>query len=93
MHAAFRSIETRLPQVRVTNSGISALISSTGEVLAEVPDAHRASLAVTVPLTPRVSTLMVAWGDWLGPTALVLSAVLLLAPSLLARRKARQATE
>ncbi|KFA92350.1 apolipoprotein N-acyltransferase [Archangium violaceum] len=93
MHAAFRSIETRLPQVRVTNSGISALISSTGEVLAEVPDDHRASLAVTVPLTPRVSTLMVAWGDWLGPTALVLSAVLLLAPSLLTRRKARQAME
>ena len=91
MHAAFRSIETRLPQVRVTNSGISALISPTGEVLAQVPDDHRASLAVTVPLSPRVPTLMVAWGDWLGPTALVLSAVLLLVPSLLARRKARQA--
>ncbi|HYO59983.1 apolipoprotein N-acyltransferase [Archangium sp.] len=91
MQAVFRSIETRLPQVRVTNSGISALISPTGEVLTEVPDDHRASVAVTVPLAPRLSTLMVAWGDWLGPTALVLSAVLLLAPSLLARRKVRQA--
>jgi apolipoprotein N-acyltransferase len=91
MHAAFRSIETRLPQVRVTNSGISALISPTGEVLTKVPDGDRASVAVTVPLAPRQSTLMVAWGDWLGPTALVLSAVLLLAPSLLARRRARQA--
>ncbi|WP_257446848.1 apolipoprotein N-acyltransferase [Archangium lipolyticum] len=88
MHAAFRSIETRLPQVRVTNSGISALISPTGEVLTEVPDDHRASLAVTVPPAPRLSTLMVAWGDWLGPTALLLSAVLLLAPSRLARRGA-----
>jgi apolipoprotein N-acyltransferase len=89
MHAAFRSIETRLPQVRVTNSGISALISPTGEVLAEVPDNSRAGVAMKVPPNPRLSTLMVAWGDWLGPTALVLSAVLLLGPSLLARRKAR----
>jgi apolipoprotein N-acyltransferase len=91
MHAAFRSIETRLPQVRVTNSGISALISPTGEVLAEVPDDHRASLAMTVPLPPRVPTLMVLWGDWLGPTALVLSLMLLLTPPLLARRKVRRA--
>jgi apolipoprotein N-acyltransferase len=82
IQAAFRSIETRLPQVRVTNSGISALISSTGEVITAVPDDQRASVAVTVPPNPRLSTLMVAWGDWLRPTALVLSLVLLLAPSL-----------
>ena len=80
--AAFRSIETRLPQVRVTNSGISALISPTGEVITAVPDDQRASVAVTVPPNPRLSTLMVAWGDWLRPTALVLSLVLFLAPSL-----------
>ncbi|QRK06926.1 apolipoprotein N-acyltransferase [Archangium violaceum] len=91
MHAAFRSIETRLPQVRVTNSGISALISPTGEVLTEVPDDHRGSVAMTVPQTPHLPTLMVAWGDWPGPTALVLSVVLLLGPSLLARRKVRPA--
>lgn len=89
IQAAFRSIETRLPQVRVTNSGISALISPTGEVLTTLPDNHRASVAVTVPPNPRLSTLMVAWGDWLRPTALVLSLVLLLAPSLLSRRKER----
>lgn len=89
IQAAFRSIETRLPQVRVTNSGISAVISPTGEVLTAIPDNQRASMAVTVPPNPRLPTLMVAWGDWLRPTALVLSMVLLLAPSLLARRKAR----
>jgi apolipoprotein N-acyltransferase len=88
MHAVFRSVETRLPQVRVTNSGISALITPTGEVLTEVPDDQRGSVAVTVPPNPRLSTLMVTWGDWLPPTALVLSLVLLLAPSLLARRRA-----
>ncbi|MET0404141.1 MAG: nitrilase-related carbon-nitrogen hydrolase, partial [Cystobacter sp.] len=79
MQAAFRSIETRLPQVRVTNSGISALISATGEVLASVPDDHRASLVLSVPPAPGLSTPMVAWGDWWGPTALVLSGGLLLA--------------
>ena len=90
MHAVFRSIETRLPQVRVTTSGISALISPTGEVLSAVPDNRRASMAVTIPPNPRLSTLMVVWGDWLRPTALVLSAVLLLAQWLLTRRKVLQ---
>ena len=89
MHAGFRSIETRLPQVRVTNSGISALISATGEVLAEVPDDHRASLALTVPATPHLSTVMVAWGDWLRPTALGVSLLWLLVPGLLARRRGK----
>ncbi|MBM7117155.1 apolipoprotein N-acyltransferase [Archangium primigenium] len=91
MHAGFRSVETRLPQVRVTNSGISALISATGEVLAEVPDAHRASLALTVPPTPHLSTVMMAWGDWSRPTALGMALVWLLAPGLLARWRARKA--
>ncbi|MFL5352503.1 apolipoprotein N-acyltransferase [Archangium sp.] len=88
MQAVFRSIETRLPQVRVTNSGISALISPTGEVLTEVPDDHRGSVAMTVPPSPHLFSLMVAWGDWLRPTALLLSGVLLLGPSLRSRRKA-----
>jgi apolipoprotein N-acyltransferase len=88
MQAVFRSIETRLPQVRVTNSGISALISPTGEVLTEVPDDHRGSIAMAVPPSPHLFSLMVAWGDWLRPTALVLSVLLLLGPSLLSRRKA-----
>ncbi|WNG26122.1 apolipoprotein N-acyltransferase [Cystobacter fuscus] len=87
MHAAFRSIETRLPQVRVTNSGISALISATGEVLTEVPDDHRASLVLSVPPPPRLTTLLVAWGDWLGPTALVLGGLLLLGRALPLRRR------
>jgi apolipoprotein N-acyltransferase len=86
MQAAFRSIETRLPQVRVTNSGISALISATGEVLAEVPDDQRASQVMTIPPAPGLSSLMVRWGDWLRPTALVLAVLLLLVPRLRARR-------
>lgn len=85
--SAFRSIETRLPQVRATNSGISAFISPTGEILNEVGTGQKAGVLMAVPQTEPVGTLMVAWGDWFGPTALVLGVVLLLAQALLARRK------
>lgn len=69
--AAFRSIETRLPQVRATNSGISALIDATGEIVSQTPMSERATLAAAVPSAERVRTLAVAWGDWLGPTGLL----------------------
>jgi apolipoprotein N-acyltransferase len=76
--AAFRSIETRLPQVRATNSGISALITPTGEIIREVQTGQRAGVLMTIPPTEHVGTLMVAWGDWFGPTALISGFVLLL---------------
>ncbi len=89
MHAAFRSIETRRPQVRVTNSGVSALIDTTGAVVAEVDDNQRASLIMRVPASAPLSTLALAWGDWLSPLALV-SAAALLAGLGLPRRAARR---
>lgn len=85
--AAFRSIETRRPQVRVTNSGISAFISPTGDIVTEIPDDSRDSRTVTVPPVQHVGTLVVAWGDWLGPTALVLGIVMLGGCVLAARRR------
>ena len=85
--AAFRSIETRRPQVRVTNSGISAFLSPTGDIVTEIADDARASRTMTVPPARRLGTLMVAWGDWVGPTALALGAVLLSASLLAARRR------
>lgn len=88
MHAAFRSIETRRPQVRVTNSGVSALIDTTGTVVAEVDDDQRAGLTMRVPETTAMMTLALAWGDWLSPLAL-LSAVGLLVGGALAPRRAR----
>lgn len=88
MHAAFRSIETRRPQVRVTNSGVSALIDTTGAVVAEVDDDQRAGLTMRVPGTASLPTLALAWGDWLSPLALV-GAVVLLAGAVLVRRRDR----
>ncbi|MCY1029836.1 apolipoprotein N-acyltransferase [Corallococcus sp. BB11-1] len=78
MHAAFRSIETRTPQVRVTNSGISAFIDPAGTWTSEMEDNQRSSVVMRVPAAERLHSLAGAWGDWLGPLALVLSAGLML---------------
>ncbi|MCY1018033.1 apolipoprotein N-acyltransferase [Pyxidicoccus sp. MSG2] len=88
-HAAFRSIETRRPQVRVTNSGVSALIDATGAVVAEVDDNQRSGLVMRVPVTAPLSSLALAWGNWLGPVALVLASMLLVGASLHGRRARR----
>jgi apolipoprotein N-acyltransferase len=85
--AAFRSIETRLPQLRVTNNGITAVIDASGEILASAGVGERR--VVVGGLAPRAAamTLMVRWGDWLGPVALGLMILLLGAP-LVRRRDA-----
>lgn len=87
VYAAFRSIETRRPQLRVTNTGISGVITATGAILASAGVHERAALVGTVTPERHASTLMLAWGDWLGPPALVVGIVLLAAPQL--SRRAR----
>ncbi|MBD8527816.1 apolipoprotein N-acyltransferase [Pseudomarimonas arenosa] len=77
MVAQFRSIETRLPQLRVTNNGLSAFIDPAGEVLAVAAAGDRAVLAGPVPAQAPPPTLMVRWGEWLGPAALAGLAVFL----------------
>lgn len=81
--AAFRSIETRLPQFRVTTNGYSAVIDVHGEVQAGALMNERSLVigALPVPTPPR--TLVVAWGDWVGPMALVLLALGLVGGPLL----------
>ena len=74
--AAFRSIETRLPQFRVTSNGHSAIIDARGEVLAGSPMGERQLVVGEVPVREVPPTLMVAWGDWVGRCAAVLLALL-----------------
>lgn len=73
--AAFRSIETRLPQFRVTTNGYSAAIDAGGAILAGTAMGEPALVIADLPLRRPVPTLMVRWGDWVGLAA---SAFLLL---------------
>ncbi|MEO6027949.1 MAG: apolipoprotein N-acyltransferase, partial [Candidatus Binatia bacterium] len=54
--AAFRSIETRRPQVRATNTGISAVIDATGTVTASAGVDARATLVETIVPERDVTT-------------------------------------
>jgi apolipoprotein N-acyltransferase len=65
--AAFRSIETRLPQLRVTTNGLSAIIDVTGEVVVRTKMGDQAILVGELPMqSAQASTLMLRWGDWVG---------------------------
>ena len=69
--AAFRSIETRLPQFRVTSNGHSAAIDRTGNVTAGSNVGERTLVIGDLPVGDPPRTLMVAWGDWVGRAAAV----------------------
>ena len=64
--AAFRSIETRLPQVRVTTNGLSAIIDATGTIVASTDMGTQAVLTAELVAQDPPPTLMVRWGDWVG---------------------------
>lgn len=87
--SAFRSIETRRPQVRATNTGISAIITPTGELLGSIGVEERGTLAGSIVPVRDTSTLMLAWGDWFGPTALVAGVALLVMTRPGAPRRSR----
>ncbi|HJV64077.1 MAG TPA: nitrilase-related carbon-nitrogen hydrolase, partial [Albitalea sp.] len=74
--AAFRSIETRLPQFRVTTNGLSAVIDATGGVVAGSRMDERTLVIGAQPVGEPPRTLMVVWGDWVGRTATLFLALL-----------------
>ncbi|MBY0238382.1 MAG: apolipoprotein N-acyltransferase [Burkholderiaceae bacterium] len=86
MVAAFRSIETGLPQFRVTTNGYSAAIDASGAILAGTPMGEAALVIADLPVRQPAATLMVRWGDWVGVAAtgflLVLALAALPAPLL-----------
>lgn len=79
--AAFRSIETARAQVRATNSGISAIIGPTGDLLADAGVGERTTLEAAIPAPLPGMTLAVRLGDWVGPVAVAIAALTLFAAS------------
>lgn len=77
--STFRSIETRRPQLRAANTGISALILPNGEVVGASQWGTEAILDFEVPIGPPPETTMVRWGNWFGLTALAVGTVVLAA--------------
>jgi apolipoprotein N-acyltransferase len=80
--ATFRSIETRLPQFRVTTNGDSAVIDATGTVIAEGQRGERTLVIGELPVREPPRTLMVAWGDWVGVAAAAFLALLVAGDAL-----------
>ena len=74
--AAFRSIETRLPQFRVTTNGFSAVIDATGSVIAGARMGERTLVMGEVAVGPAQRTLMVSLGNWVGPAGVAFLALL-----------------
>jgi apolipoprotein N-acyltransferase len=67
--AAFRSVETGLPQFRVTSNGYSAVIDTTGTVVASSRMGERTLVIGHAPVGEPPRTLMVRWGNWVGLAA------------------------
>jgi apolipoprotein N-acyltransferase len=90
--ASFRSIETRVPQFRTTNTGFSALILPDGEIVRRTALYTPEIMTENVPVIEPIPTLVLAWGDWFGRTAFAFSsAILLLVYSLAFKRSQKLA--
>jgi apolipoprotein N-acyltransferase len=72
--AAMRSVETKVPMVRVANTGISALIEPSGEIANRTPLFTRGTEIVNVSWRP-VRTLYTMVGDVFAETCFMLTAI------------------
>ena len=75
-HARMRAIENSRDIVRVTNSGISALITSSGQVVEPLATFTAASRVWTAE-TSHVATLYAKYGDWFALLSVVVCSVLI----------------
>ena len=85
--SVFRAVETRRALARGTNTGITALVGPSGQVMAQFPAAQRGAWLVDVPLRDRL-TLYARGGDVFAWSCVALTALLLLT----ARRSQRTAS-
>lgn len=69
----FRAVEHRAPVVRAANTGVSAFIAPSGQIVRRVPLFERDIVTETVPLRTR-TTLYTRFGDWLAYLGLAVTA-------------------
>lgn len=63
--SVLRAVETGRPVLRAANTGISAVISPSGQILARAELNTQAALVADVPLSPGPDLSFYAhWGDW-----------------------------
>jgi len=84
-HARMRAIETDRDLIRVTNSGISALITAEGQVIDELPQFIPGSQFWQAQARRNI-TSYVRYGDWFAISSLCLT-ILLVAASVIVRRR------
>ncbi len=84
----FRSIEARVPQLRGTNTGISALVLPDGSIARSTPTFRPGILNVTVPVLPPLGSLQVRWGDWFPGFSLLVGGLILFLELRRSRRNA-----
>jgi apolipoprotein N-acyltransferase len=83
--AAMRSVETKTPMVRVANTGVSAIITPTGEILHRTPLFKRGTEIETVGWRPTRTVYTIA-GDLFSEICLALTILALIAGWLIPRR-------
>jgi apolipoprotein N-acyltransferase len=85
MMATLRSVETRLPQVRATSSGLSGFILPSGEVHELAEFGEETTRTFDLSLVDSGPTLRTRLGDWFGPFSLAVGILWLLASRLRSR--------
>ena len=60
--ARFRTIENRLPMIRATNSGVTAIVDPTGKVTRQLDTFTKDAIIADIAL-PRIKTFYTAYGD------------------------------
>ena len=86
--SAFRSIETRRPQLRTTVTGVSAVITPTGDIIDRLDTGEHGVLVGAIQPASG-TTLMLLLGNWFGPASGI-ALMVLLGASRLRRRCARR---
>jgi len=69
----FRAVEHRLAVVRAANTGISAVIAPTGQIVRSLPLFAKGTLVEDIPLRAR-TTVYTRFGDWLAWLSLAVTA-------------------